>query len=44
MTRSGLRPPAAGTPDDLLDGVLRGLAPHTGEDDIALLAARVRPR
>ncbi|MFI1581134.1 SpoIIE family protein phosphatase [Embleya sp. NPDC020630] len=37
---AALRPPAGGTPDDLLEGVLLGLAPHTGEDDIALLAAR----
>ncbi|MFI9270882.1 SpoIIE family protein phosphatase [Kitasatospora sp. NPDC052896] len=36
--------PAAGDLDDVLDAVLHGLTPHPAEDDIALLAARVRPR
>jgi len=41
---AALRPPTAGDLDDLLDAVLHGLTPHAAEDDIALLAARVRPR
>ncbi|MFI6448297.1 SpoIIE family protein phosphatase [Kitasatospora sp. NPDC050543] len=41
---AGLRLPAAGDLDDLLDSVLHGLTPHAAEDDIALLAARIRRR
>ncbi|MFE2949960.1 PP2C family protein-serine/threonine phosphatase, partial [Embleya sp. NPDC059267] len=41
---AALRPPTAGALEDLLDAVLLGLAPQTGEDDIAMLAARMRPR
>ncbi|GAA0659140.1 SpoIIE family protein phosphatase [Kitasatospora atroaurantiaca] len=41
---AALRPPTAGDLDGLLDAVLHGLTPHAAEDDIALLAARVRPR
>ncbi|MDH6108749.1 hypothetical protein P3T36_002330 [Kitasatospora sp. MAP12-15] len=41
---AALRPPAAGDLDDLLDAVLHGLAHPAVDDDIALLAARVRPR
>ncbi|SEM23117.1 SpoIIE family protein phosphatase [Streptacidiphilus jiangxiensis] len=36
--------PAAGDLDDLLDAVLHSSTPSEAEDDIALLAARVRPR
>ncbi|MFD9129652.1 PP2C family protein-serine/threonine phosphatase [Kitasatospora sp. NPDC059571] len=36
--------PVAGDLDDLLDSVVHGLAPRVAEDDIAVLAARVRPR
>ncbi|MFD8704767.1 SpoIIE family protein phosphatase [Kitasatospora sp. NPDC059648] len=44
---AALRLPAAGDLDDLLDAVLHSLAPPpapAAEDDIALLAARPRPR
>lgn len=41
---AALRLPVAGDLDGLLDAVLRGLTPHAAEDDIALLAARVRRR
>lgn len=41
---AALRPPTGGGLDGLLDAILDGLAPHTGEDDIAMLAARMRPR
>ncbi|MEY9878281.1 hypothetical protein ABH931_007808 [Streptacidiphilus sp. MAP12-33] len=36
--------PAAGDLDDLLDAVLHSSTPSEAEDDIALLAARARPR
>lgn len=36
--------PATGDLDELLDAALHGLTPHAAEDDIALLAARIRPR
>ncbi|MCQ4079432.1 SpoIIE family protein phosphatase [Streptomyces sp. RB6PN25] len=39
-----LRLPLVGDLDDLIDQVLRTLVPHAVEDDIAILAARVRPR
>ncbi|MFE2407626.1 SpoIIE family protein phosphatase [Kitasatospora sp. NPDC059408] len=39
-----LRLPAAGELDDLLDALLHSIAPAAAEDDIALLAARPRPR
>ncbi|MCQ4042054.1 SpoIIE family protein phosphatase [Streptantibioticus rubrisoli] len=39
-----LKLPVAGDLDDLLDEVLRGLVPQAAEDDIAVLAARLRPR
>ncbi|MEV7217754.1 SpoIIE family protein phosphatase [Kitasatospora cineracea] len=41
---SALRLPADGPLDALLDGTLAALAPEDAEDDIALLAARVRHR
>ncbi|RPE29412.1 SpoIIE family protein phosphatase [Kitasatospora cineracea] len=41
---SALRLPADGPLDSLLDGTLAALAPEDAEDDIALLAARVRHR
>ncbi|GAA2752768.1 SpoIIE family protein phosphatase [Kitasatospora cinereorecta] len=41
---AGLRLPIAGPLDTLLDAVLTALTPHAAEDDIALLAARVRAR
>ncbi|MFE6866396.1 SpoIIE family protein phosphatase [Kitasatospora sp. NPDC057692] len=44
---AALRLPAAGPLDELLDAALRGLGPRPGspaEDDIAVLAARPRPR
>ncbi len=41
---AALRPPVTGELDDLLDAVLHSLAHQAAEDDIALLAARVRPR
>ncbi|WP_282203751.1 SpoIIE family protein phosphatase [Kitasatospora fiedleri] len=41
---SALRLPADGPLDSLLDGTLAALAPDDAEDDIALLAARVRHR
>ncbi|MDH6576908.1 SpoIIE family protein phosphatase [Kitasatospora sp. MAP5-34] len=41
---AALRLPAAGALDHVLDAVLDGVTPHAAEDDIALLAARVRPR
>ncbi len=41
---SALRLPADGPLDALLDGTLAALAPADAEDDIALLAARVRHR
>ncbi|MFH9352365.1 PP2C family protein-serine/threonine phosphatase [Kitasatospora sp. NPDC017646] len=44
---AALRLPAAGDLDDLLDAVLHSLAPPpapAAEDDVALLAARPRPR
>ncbi|MGW2249967.1 SpoIIE family protein phosphatase [Kitasatospora sp. NPDC001660] len=41
---AGLRLPAEGELDDLLDALLHSLAPTPAEDDIALLAARPRPR
>ncbi|MFK0193145.1 SpoIIE family protein phosphatase [Kitasatospora sp. NPDC090308] len=41
---SALRLPADGPLDSLLDGTLAALAPDAAEDDIALLAARVRHR
>ncbi len=39
-----LRLPVAGPLDDLLDVVLAGLVPQSAEDDIAVVAARVRSR
>ncbi|MFC9330735.1 SpoIIE family protein phosphatase [Kitasatospora sp. NPDC057015] len=39
-----LRLPAAGPLDRLLDAALQGLIPQVAEDDVALLAARVRRR
>jgi GAF domain-containing protein len=41
---AGLQLPVAGNLDALLDAVLHELAPRAAEDDIAVLAARVRPR
>jgi serine phosphatase RsbU (regulator of sigma subunit) len=41
---AALRLPAAGDLDDLLDSVLHALTPEAAEDDIAVLAARVRKR
>ncbi|MFF2660724.1 SpoIIE family protein phosphatase [Kitasatospora sp. NPDC058032] len=44
---AALRLPAAGPLEDLLDAALRGVGPdagHPAEDDIAVLAARPRPR
>ncbi|MGW1993710.1 PP2C family protein-serine/threonine phosphatase [Embleya sp. NPDC001921] len=41
---AALRPPTGGVLDGLLDAILDGPAPHTGADDIAMLAARMRPR
>ncbi|BAJ32604.1 hypothetical protein KSE_68460 [Kitasatospora setae KM-6054] len=41
---SGLRLPADGPLDSLLDGTLAAIAPQDAEDDIALLVARVRHR
>ncbi|WP_078661594.1 PP2C family protein-serine/threonine phosphatase [Streptomyces sp. NRRL B-24484] len=41
---AALRLPAAGDLDDLLDSVLHALTPEAAEDDVAVLAARVRRR
>ncbi len=41
---AALRLPVAGALDGVLDAVLEDLAPRAAEDDIALLAARVRRR
>ncbi|MDH6128063.1 SpoIIE family protein phosphatase [Kitasatospora sp. GP82] len=41
---AGLRLPVAGDLDELLDEILDGLMPQAAEDDISLLAARVRRR
>ncbi|MEV6206943.1 SpoIIE family protein phosphatase [Kitasatospora sp. NPDC051914] len=41
---AALRLPAAGELDDLLDAVLHAQTPQAAEDDVALLAARVRRR
>ncbi|WP_405014711.1 SpoIIE family protein phosphatase [Kitasatospora sp. NBC_01539] len=41
---AALHLPVTGTLDELLDAALRKLAPDTAEDDIALLAARLRRR
>ena len=41
---AGLRLPVSGALDVLLDGVLRRLVPQGAEDDIAVLATRIRPR
>jgi serine phosphatase RsbU (regulator of sigma subunit) len=41
---AGLRLPVSGALDALLDGVLRRLVAEGAEDDIAVLATRIRPR
>ncbi|GAA2143503.1 SpoIIE family protein phosphatase [Kitasatospora kazusensis] len=41
---AALRLAADGPLDGVLDAVLAGVTPHAAEDDVALLAARVRPR